>query len=95
MKIEKLAQGLTVYDVGRQKMGNTNMTTVCVWRVFIHSVDLEKKTVKASWNNNQVKEYPEYIWSKWRLKEPKLIKTGFGHHPRSARFAARRARTIR
>ncbi len=79
MKIEKLAQGLTVYDVGRQKMGNTNMTTVCVWRVFIHSVDLEKRTVKASWNNNQICEYHESTWSKWRLKEPKLFKTGFGH----------------
>ena len=79
MKIEKLAQGLTVYDVGRHKMGNTNMTTVCVWRVFIYSVDLEKRTVKASWNNNQVCEYHESTWSKWRLKEPTLIKTSFGH----------------
>ena len=79
MKIEKLVQGLTVYDVGRQKMGNTSMTTVCVWRVFIHSVDLEKRIVKASWNNNQVQEYHESTWSKWRLKEPRLVKTGVGH----------------
>ena len=79
MKIEKLAQGLTVYDVGQQKMGNTSMSTVCVWRVVIHSVDLEKRIVKASWNNNQVREYHEPTWSKWRLKEPVLIQTSFGH----------------
>ena len=79
MKIEKLAQGLTVYDVGRQKMGNTSMSNVCVWRVVIHSVDLEKRIVKASWNNNQVREYHEPTWSKWRLKEPVLIQTSFGH----------------
>ncbi len=79
MKIEKLAQGLTVYDVGRQKMGNTNMTTVCVWRVRIHSIDSEKEQVTASWNGNKPQVFFKNTWSKWRLKEPVLIQTSFGH----------------
>lgn len=78
MKIEKLEAGMTVYSVGKQKMGNTKMTTVCVWPVFIHSVNMEKRTVMASWNHNSVREYDEYSWSKWRLKEPKLVSCGFG-----------------
>ena len=79
MKIEKLAQGITVYDVGRQKMGNTNITTVAVREVRIHSVDVEKRVVEASINGNSIREYTKNYWSKWRLKEPKLVKLGIGY----------------
>lgn len=52
MKIEKLHPTMVVYDVGRHKMGNTTISTVCVWSVLIVSVDVEARTVVASWNSN-------------------------------------------
>jgi hypothetical protein len=85
MKIESLKPGMTVYDVGRTKMGNTTISTVSVWRVHIVSVDLEKRTVEASWNGNTAKTFRERSWSKWRAKEPLLIRGRMGY----ARMATR------
>ena len=78
MKIEKLKPGMQVYDVARVKMGNTSMTTVAIYAVEVESVDLEKRTVTASWNGNTPRAYREGEWSKWRLNKPMLVKSGFG-----------------
>lgn len=78
MKIEKLAAGMTVFDVGRTKMGNTTLKTVSVWPVFIESVDLEKRTVKARWNGNAAKTFHEHNWKKWRETQPLLVGSLFG-----------------
>ena len=80
MKIEKLKPGMTVYSVSRQKMGNTTLSTVCVWPVRVVSVDLENMTVEASWNSNKPRSFSRAIWSKWREKPPLLIRTGLGAH---------------
>lgn len=79
MKIEKLQPGMTVYDVGRNKMGNTTLSTVRVWRVHIVSVDVEARKVVASWNSNQSKIYTEQTWSKWRAKRPQLVTMPLGN----------------
>jgi hypothetical protein len=78
VKIEKLQPGMTVYDVGRTKMGNTTLSTTLVWDVYIVSVDVEKKTVVARWNGNQERTYYFRTWSKWREKRPMLVRTGMG-----------------
>lgn len=79
MKIEKLKPGMIVYDVGRTKMGNTNMTTVSVWPVRIISVDLEKRSCVAVWNMvNKAQTFYERSISKWREKEPMTIRNAFG-----------------
>ena len=41
MKFEKIKPGMFVYDVGRQRLGNTTLSTVVVWGVNIVSVDAE------------------------------------------------------
>lgn len=74
MKIEKLKPGMTVFEVRRQKMGNTTMNTVAVFRVYIVSIDLEKQVVEAEWNTNAAKKYWKRDWSRWRENEPLLIK---------------------
>jgi len=79
MKIEKLQPGMVVYDVGRHKMGNTTISTVSVWSVRIVSVDVDARTVVASWNSNQAKPYREGIWSKWRAKRPQLVMMALGN----------------
>lgn len=78
MKIEKIKPGMTLYDVGRTKMGNTNISTVRIWTVSVISVDLEKRSVRASWNGNLPRDFFEYSWRKWRLKEPMTITTFMG-----------------
>ena len=85
MKFEKLQPGATVYDVGRHKMGNTTVSTVAVWQVRVLKVDSEKRRVLASWNCNAPRTYYERDVSRWREREPVLIRGGFG----SARLATR------
>ena len=79
MKIDKLAKGQIVYDVCNRKIGNTSMTTTCVFEVQIKTIDFEKEKVTASWNGNKPQVFFKNAWSKWRLKKPILIKTSFGH----------------
>jgi len=78
MQIDKLAPGMVVFDVGRAKMGNTSRSTVAVWPVQIIAVDLEKRTVQASWNNNPSRTFSEKSWKKWRKDKPLLVALPFG-----------------
>jgi hypothetical protein len=78
MKLEKLKPGMTVYDVHSYKMGNTSLRTVGVWNVCIIEVDLDRRSVLASWNGNEPKRYPENMASKWRASKPLLIDCAFG-----------------
>lgn len=84
MKFEKLQPGMTVYDVGRHKMGNTTLTTVSVWSVRIISVDAEKRSVVASWNSNAPRTFYENATSKWKAQKPVVVRSGMG-----ARLATR------
>ena len=78
MKFEKIQPGMCVYDMGRQKMGNTTISTIAVWPVYIVSVDPNTRKVVARWNGNAERTYTERTWSKWKEKEPILVKTAFG-----------------
>ena len=78
MKIENLRTGMRVWDVGRRKMGNTVMTTVCVWPVDIILVDAEGRKVTARWNHNAPRVVGEHEWKRWRLKEPVTVKMPMG-----------------
>lgn len=78
MKFEKFCPGMTVYSVGRQKMGNTTISTVVVWPVTIVSTDTVKQAVVARRNGNKEQTFYENTWSKWREKEPVLVNAGFG-----------------
>lgn len=78
MKFEKLQPGMTVYKVGRMRMGNTTLMTTGVWPILILSIDKEKRCVVASWNTNPPRAYHERTISKWRIKRPLLIRTAMG-----------------
>jgi hypothetical protein len=85
MKFEKLKPGMVLYDVGTHRMGNTTIRTVSVWPVRIISVDTEKRRCVASWNGNSPQTCFEGQISKWREKEPLLIRSRMGY----ARLATR------
>lgn len=79
MRIEKLKPGMVVYDVHSHRAGNTSMRTIGVWPVEIVAVDVARGIVAAKWNYNRTEEYTKRKWSKWRLKAPVLINTGWTH----------------
>lgn len=76
MKLEKLQPGQIVFDVHSYRMGNTTMRTMGCWSVRIVAVDLERGTVRASWNHNDITTYYQRSWSKWREKKPLMMPVG-------------------
>lgn len=75
MKIDRMKPGMVVYSVGRQKMGNTTLSTVAVWSVYVRAVDMDRRRVEASWNGNTACWFSEREASKWREKKPVLVKS--------------------
>lgn len=93
MKFEKLVPGMVVYDVHKQKMGNTTMSTWGTWIVRIISVDADTRSCMASWNGNSPQRFYEHSIKKWKAEKPLLIRTaGFGlRKPTREELAAHRA----
>lgn len=73
MKFEKIKPGMTLYDVGRHKMGNTTMSTVGVWHVLVISVDADTRSAMVSWNTNPPRRMYEHSIKKLREKRPMLV----------------------
>lgn len=78
MKLENLQPDMTVWDVGRQKMGNTTLSTVCVWSVHIVSIDQERREVIASWNGNRCRRFGERQVKRWRASKPVTVANSMG-----------------
>lgn len=76
MKIEKMKAGMVVYDVHRYKMGNTTMSTVGIWHVYVKEVNCEQGYIVASWNGNAPEKIYRNAAEKFRKKEPLLVKVG-------------------
>jgi hypothetical protein len=68
--ITKLQPDQIVWEIRRQKMGNTSVSRNAKYGIRIVSVDLEKRTVTASWNGNPPRVYRERDIAKWKVKEP-------------------------
>lgn len=77
MKFEKLQPGMTLYDVGSHRMGNTTIRTISVWTVRVIDVH-PNRTITASWNGNLAKLMYEHEWSKLRAKKPELERSAVG-----------------
>jgi hypothetical protein len=73
MKFEKLTPGMVLYDVHKERMGNTTMRSVGVWPVKIVSLDVVKQTAMASWNGNPPQLYFRRGLEKLRAKAPVLV----------------------
>jgi len=63
IKFEKIQAGMTLWSRGRQKMGNTTMSRMAEWPVYIEEVSPENRRAKVSWNGNA----PEW-WGEYQLK---------------------------
>lgn len=70
-KLDKLQPGQTVWEIYRQKMGNTTISRRVLGTVKVIEVDLEKRRVLANWGgNSRPSWYSEKAVSKWKLIKP-------------------------
>lgn len=72
-KISKLKVGQVLWDTRRQRMGNTTLTRVCKYKVWVEEIDPDERFIIASWNGNKPKKMWEQEVSKLRVKEPKTL----------------------
>lgn len=78
ISINKLKPGDVVFDVHKERMGNTAMSREGCWRVIIKEVDVENGCVVASWNGNPARKiYARNGKFKWRKKQPEPKKSLF------------------
>ena len=56
---DRIKVGDRLWDVHRQKMGNTSMSCLGSWPVDVKSIDAEKRTAVCSWNGNPPEVYLE------------------------------------
>lgn len=73
---ERVKAGDVLYDVHREKMGNTTMSRLGCWVVRVLSVDYEKKTARISWNDNPVREVTWRYFKTLRRSKPGQKKAG-------------------
>lgn len=70
MKFSSLKEGMTVYSVTRQKMGNTTISRDACHAICIISIDAERQSVVASWNGNRPQTFYGNSVKRWRLSRP-------------------------
>lgn len=80
VSIDTLKAGDVLYDCHRHKMGNTTMSTMGVWLVYIKEVDLVGRRVLISWNTNPDKWVGERYFrgTDIRRSPPEWLSRGFG-----------------
>lgn len=76
--IKRLKPGQVVYEICRQKMGNTKATRGCLFEIRIVEADPEGDWVLASWNHNPVRKYSQRQANKWRVSKPEPKRKIFG-----------------
>lgn len=77
-KLDKLTVGQAVWQITRQKMGNTAVRINSLYSIKVLEIDLEKRRVLRSWNGNKAEWVGEKEVSSWKLvkPEPKGSKLG-------------------
>lgn len=68
--IAKLTPGQTLYELRRQKMGNTAVRRTACYEVRVIEVAGDGSHIIASWNGNAPRRYRESDVKKLRVKKP-------------------------
>lgn len=77
MKFERIKPGMVLYDLHRERAGNTMMHRWGVWEVRVISVDVEGRTAEASWNGNRPQTYTEKELRELRVERPVMVGDNF------------------
>jgi hypothetical protein len=70
IKFEKLEVGMRLFDIHKQRMGNTTMSEWGCWNVEILSIDRIRRTAMVCWNSNAADEWSAARLSKLFAKKP-------------------------
>jgi hypothetical protein len=73
---DKIKPGDVLYDVHRQRMGNTTMARLGCWSVRVIEVNREERTALCSWNGNPPSTYREHSIKRLRRSKPKPTPAG-------------------
>lgn len=68
VSFETIKSGDILYDCHRHKLGNTTMSVMGVWHVYIREINLEKREVLTSWNGNPAKWVPERYFKQANIR---------------------------
>lgn len=71
VKFDSIVVGEILFDVHKERMGNTTMSVWDKWDVEIISIDKVKRTAQVSWNGNSTEIYCERDLMRLYRKEPK------------------------
>jgi hypothetical protein len=77
-KLDKLTPGQQVWQIKRQKMGNTTIKVNSLYSIKVVEIDADKRRVLMSWNGNPAKWVGEKEVSSWKLTKPEPKKTVLG-----------------
>lgn len=58
IKFEKIKPGMELFDVHRNRMGNTTISGLVCWKVRIIKVDADGRRARVSWNGNRSEWWP-------------------------------------
>lgn len=80
MKFSQLEPGMIVYEVRKQRLGNTTARTHATFAIEIIERDLASQRVMIRWNGNAAR-WTNSGWTAWRKEKPVMVKSGFGQRP--------------
>jgi len=69
---DRIKPGDVLYDVHRQRMGNTTMSRLACFTVEVVSVDRVGRTAECRWNSNPPRTYFEHSIKRLRRSKPTL-----------------------
>jgi hypothetical protein len=76
--ISKLQPGQVLYELRRQKMGNTTVSRTACFTVRVVEVAPDHSFIMASWNNNSPRKYREGDVKRLKVKKPEPKGTVLG-----------------
>lgn len=76
--ISKLQPGQVLYQIQRQKCGNTMVSRGCLYEVRVVSIAEDGKSIMASWNGNPPRRFYQKQVASLRVKKPQPKGQVFG-----------------
>jgi hypothetical protein len=68
--ISRLKPGQTLWQIRRQKCGNTTVRMNCLFPVLVISIAEDGKSILASWNTNPARKMTAADVAKLKVKKP-------------------------
>lgn len=74
IKFEAVKPGDLLWDVHKQKLGNTTVSRLSCWPVRVLQIDYDNRVASCSWNGNKPRVYSKAQIERLRRNKPKDLK---------------------